>query len=213
MFYLSRSEGIDSEKVMNKTGLLLMLSCVLSGVYAQNNDSNKIVVTDKGTGIDIKLGDSTISFTNEGLYQMFINDGIQLAAEGRYEEAINKFKLSLLYVSNDPEAYYYIGLAYYYLQHEQEALEYLNDALRLDDHHYLSLIMRGIIYSKMELFNHAEDDFNLAISISPENPQGYFNLGISYLMNNETEKACDNLKKAIDLGDTRAAEVFTDYCH
>lgn len=49
----------------------------------------------------------------------------------------------------------------------------------------------------MEEYEKAEIDFNKAISLNPEDPRGYKNIGFVYLLQEKTDAAEISLKKAL----------------
>lgn len=56
-----------------------------------------------------------------------------------------------------------------------EAIKHYGRALNQNPRHFPSLINRGTIYSLLKLWPLAEEDFNLAVSIDPSDPTGYYN--------------------------------------
>lgn len=191
----------------------MLLFCIfVMRLYAQPNDSNKIVISDVGNGITMKLGDTVVTFSYESLYNQFIQNGIEYGSKQQYDDAISNFQTALLYIWDDPVAYYYLGLAYMYKEDLEKALEEFNYAIRLDPKHYLSLNERGIIYSKNGEYFLAKSDFDKAIEINPEYSEAYLNMGITHLIENDYIHGCEYIAKAKDMGNERAGDIYLNYC-
>jgi len=193
--------------------IAVFLSLEQAALMAQPNDSNTITITDIGTGININIGDSNITFSNEGLYYHFIEKGIEYGSKGDYESAISYFSTSLLYIWDNPEAYYYRGLAYSYSENYEKAIEDFNRALSFDSNHYQSLNERGIIFSKNGNYDLGKIDFNKAIAINPEYPESYLNLGITLLIELDYKHGCEFIGKAKDMDNEKAKEIYLNYCN
>jgi len=198
---------------MKKPFYSIVFLTITISVFAQPHDSNTIVVTDLGTGININIGDSNINFSNDFLYNHFIEKGIELAADGNYDDAIGYFSTSLLYIWDDPLAYYYRGLAYSYMEYYEKALENFNYALQLNSEHYLSLNEIGIIMSKNGDTQAGKSYFEKALAINPEYADSYLNMGITLLIELDYEHACEFIGKAKDMDNDKAKDIYLNYCY
>ena len=196
-----------------KTLHQLLAALLFFASITLNAQENKTMeINDKGTGIEVKMGDSVINFSNEELASHFIDKGVEYAANGDYQSAIGEFNVAFLYQTDNYLIYYYRGLAYYYLEDSKEAELNFTDAISLNENCYLCYNQRGIIYSKSDRFLLAEKDFSKAMEIDPENNQAYLNAGINYLIKGDNEKACEYLNRAKTLGNESAIKIINDYC-
>jgi len=195
-----------------KTLRLLALALVIQGVPLFGQTEKTIEINDVGSGIELKIGDSVITFTNEDMSNYFIEKGVELASGGDYEGAIEQINLSFLYISDNYLAFYYRALANYYLENYIDAEVDFTKALTIKSDCYDCYNQRGIIYSKTDRFYLADADFMKAIELNPENGQAYLNAGINYLMKGENSKACEYIEIAKSKGQENAGQILIDYC-
>jgi len=195
-----------------KSIIIIIILLLCNEVFSQENDSDKIVISDKGDRIEVQSGDTVISFSYEMLEQDYLSKGYEYANLGEYELAISNFKLALLYDNKDFTTYYNIGLSYFYLEQYEEALNYLNISIDLEPAYFASYSQRGILYSITDEFESAELDFQKCIEIDSSNSTGYYNLGINYLRQNRISDAIDFLEIADEKGHPNARSVIENYC-
>ena len=71
--------------------------------------------------------------------------------------------------------------------------------------------MRGSSKSNLDQFEGSIQDFNVAIRINPNNPQAYFNRGISLYNVGDEKGALNDWKIAGDMGLTEGYEMIKQY--
>ena len=117
----------------------------------------------------------------------------------KYEEAITYFIRAInIAPDNLPgdfnlyEAYCQLGRAYSYNGNNENAIQALNEAIRLEPRYYAwPYSLRGWVYQKMDQHNNAISDLNKAIGINPEYSWPYELLASVYIDLNEYNKALD----------------------
>ena len=67
-----------------------------------------------------------------------------------------------------------------------------------DDFYYYELLKKGAFYMQLKKFDQAIEYFQRAISIAPQNFEGYYYLGNVYFQEGKNKKAEENLEKAIE---------------
>jgi tetratricopeptide (TPR) repeat protein len=80
----------------------------------------------------------------------------------RHEEALHSYERALQIAANYGKAHAYIGLAYYHLGRNREALESLNRTIRMkprlkDDPYWLHML--GLMHGKAELWEQSFEAF------------------------------------------------------
>ena len=70
----------------------------------------------------------------------------------------------------------------------------------------------GIEKSQQGNYQGAIADFNQAIEINPQHANPYYNRGLARELANDLEGACDDWRKAVDLGNERPAEWVKNQC-
>lgn len=71
---------------------------------------------------------------------------------------------------------------------------------------------RAYCYGRLHKYNSSLKDINMYISLVKKDPQGYFMRGIAEQQLNLKEKACQDLRKAGEMGIEKAYEIIKDYC-
>lgn len=81
-----------------------------------------------------------------------------------------------------------------------EAEETLTQAIRYDKHNFEAYYYRGCAKVNAKKYKEAIEDFEKAIEIKPDYADAYFNLGRTYVMMNDEDKACEYYKLAAQYG-------------
>jgi len=81
----------------------------------------------------------------------------------------------------------------------QKAIEYLNNAIELQDLFAPAYYLRGVNYFKLEQHQRAIEDFNLAIILNPSYSDAYQSRGVAYTTLLQYQRAIENFDKAINL--------------
>ena len=116
-------------------------------------------------------------------------------------------------INEDPEFFFKRAMNYINLQKFQEAIPDLDKTIKLNPTIWDAYYIRAQAKGRLKNYNAAIADIDKMIELQPNNAEGYFMRGLTYsayLQN--SEKGCPDLKKALDLGDKRAAALIRDYC-
>ena len=118
----------------------LIVAFMLSFAYVgmAQTDTNKIVISDKGHSMEMKIGDSVYTFSYDALYADYLKKGVAKAETGDYTGAISDFNTAWLYKNNDAQLYFNLGLAYYMTGDYNQAVKDFTNCIGLDS--LLSLI-------------------------------------------------------------------------
>ena len=81
-----------------------------------------------------------------------------------------------------------------------EAEETLTKAIRYDKHNFEAYYYRGCARVNAKKYQEAIADFEKAIELKPDYADAYFNLGRTYYLMNNEDKACENYKLAAQYG-------------
>jgi len=114
----------------------------------------------------------------------FIKQGLALADEGRYDEAIQEFNKAIEIDSKYPSGYFYRGNTYADKGDPENANSYYN---------------RGICYSEKRDFDKAIADYTRTIEIDPNYAFAYYNRGLAYGRKGEHERTIADCTKAIEI--------------
>jgi len=82
----------------------------------------------------------------------------------------------------------------------QKAEETLTKAIKYDKHNFEAYYCRGCAKVNAMRYNEAIADFEKAIELKPDYADAYFNLGRTYVLLNNENKACEYYKLAEKYG-------------
>jgi tetratricopeptide (TPR) repeat protein len=82
---------------------------------------------------------------------------------------------------------------------DPRAIEYLNNAIKLQPNYASAYNMRGISYTRLGQYQRAIEDFNQAIILKPDDAKTYINRGIAYTLLLQYQRAIVDYNKAISL--------------
>lgn len=116
------------------------------------------------------------------------------------------YSISIKNPSDTCNEFHRIGINYFYQNEYGKAIEYLEDAIKLDSSCDDSYYLKGLIYIDEEsgyfdLFK-AGREFEKAISIRPNNAIYYYELSRCYLIAGNEEGYFRNVHKALDIEPT-----------
>ena len=131
--------------------------------------------------------------------------GQALVRSGSYYLAIDKLnncvgsQSGLMTTRNLAGVYEYRGAAYSGTRNYNQAIQDLNESIRLDATVWSAYYNRGIAYRDMGQNERAIQDFSRAIAMAPKVPGLYTGRGLSYLKMSEVDLAFQDFDRAIRL--------------
>ncbi len=130
--------------------------------------------------------------------QALFTAGIDLAAQGKHEEAIAKFEEAL---KLDPEQSNIIGNmaeSYSKLGKDNDALAAYQRAISVNPNDAALYTNMGVILSKMGKNTESQEAFKKAASLNPgASAQNLYNIGATLVNNGKTQEAAEQFKAAI----------------
>ncbi len=110
----------------------------------------------------------------------YLNRGMDLLREGKYDGAIRELDQALAINWNLPMACFYRGWAYSLLGEHDRAIADYNAALRLKPDYYEALNNRGAAYDDKGEYDKAIADYDTALAVRPNNHVALNNRGLAY---------------------------------
>lgn len=98
-------------------------------------------------------------------------------------------------------AYSNRGLTNYDLKQFDQAIEDLNQAIRLNSNYAFTYTIRGLTHAALKQFGRAIEDYDQVIRLDPNYAAAYNGRGNAYLKLKKAQKGCADLKKACTLGE------------
>jgi len=113
---------------------------------------------------------------------------------------------------DNPKAYYNRGLAKLNLKLLSKAITDFDKALELNPKNADAYNNRGIAKQFLKKYKAAIDDYNAAIVINTTHAAAYNNRGISKIKMGQVNDGCEDLHRALQLGDKASSVGIKKYC-
>jgi Tfp pilus assembly protein PilF len=131
--------------------------------------------------------------------QALTDEGIKLFDDGKYDEAIAKYKEAIKVDPKYSNAYYEIGYTLFNNDRPLEAIPYLETTIKLHPNAGGAYDLLGSIYDDDKQSAKAIEYYLKGISVDPAYQRLYYNLGLTYYRKKEYTLAEEKLIKAIQL--------------
>ena len=128
--------------------------------------------------------------------------------DGNYQQAFENYAAAIVKRPGDPTLYYNLGVTALYLEKSEEAAEAFIKMLELHPGSFSALKRLGEIYGKKKDFQMASQYFAKAVAVSADDPEAYYNLGISLLNLGDLNGAQDAFLKSIACQDSYADSYY-----
>ena len=129
----------------------------------------------------------------------YLNWGINLALEGKINDAIEKFEMSSNMSVTDPESFLNWGIALAKLHRFEEAVQKFDEALKVDKTYSSAYSLKGAALVELNKHEEALDCYKMAVKYAPFDPEIYVNWGVALARLNQKSKAEVQFKKALGL--------------
>jgi tetratricopeptide (TPR) repeat protein len=148
---------------------------------------------------------------NPGYVNAYFNRGLSKLMMNNLEGAVSDFTAVLNLDPDHVEAWSNLGIAWSRQNDINKALECYGEAIRLKPSYFEAWLNRGIDKYYINDFPGAINDLNQAIQLNSSLVPAYYLRGLVLLKTGSS--ACDDLKKALDLGFNQAANALKLACH
>jgi len=88
----------------------------------------------------------------------------------------------------------------------------LNKDIRINPEYGEAYNNRGLVKSELKDYEGAITDFTKVIELNPEHSEAHYNRGMAKINSGTNASACDDLKRASELGFEKANEVVAKFC-
>ncbi len=137
--------------------------------------------------------------------------GEALRANGRPGEARQPLEMYTLYVTDDKEAYLWLGLAYLTIGNQASALSAFDQAIQVDSDYFDARMQRGLLYLSRDDGQKAAEDFKQALLADSSSYEASLDWGRAMLMNSEFLDAYEQLNAAFRLAKTNPEKAAVYY--
>jgi len=126
--------------------------------------------------------------------------GSILIRKKKYDQAIEKYKLSIKINPENDTPYLGMGLAYYrgYKNYAQ-AIKNYQTVIQRNKHTYLAYNDLALVLTSQGEKKQAIDNFKKSITANPDYANAYYNLGLLFLASNNYQQAIEQFQKITEL--------------
>lgn len=161
---------------------------------------------------------ATESYTQNSLYNKFVDQGLQLLKQNNVEESIEKYMQALKIDPNGIVANYGIGVCYSSFcigsgLHCSEAVEHFLIVEKFNKGYrniYLNMVS---CYLKIYDYEKAIEYCDKAMKQDSKNGESYFYRGFAYIQSGNKKQGCKDLNKALSFGYSDAKQQIELYCN
>ena len=104
--------------------------------------------------------------------------------------------------------YNYLGLSYYKTTDYDGANFYFNKAIEINSKNATYYDNRAYTFEAMGSYSKAIEDFTISIQLYPDDPEIFYQRGLIHRLQHDNFTACQDLKKAADMGHEKAKEEY-----
>lgn len=151
---------------------------------------------------------------NPDIYFGYYLRGNLKNSQGKLQEALQDYTQAIRLKNPElAELYTSRGLVYYNLGDKKSAMLDYNKAIELNPEMAEAYNNRGAAYFGLGNIKSALIDLNKAILLNPKLDNAYYNRGVLKAKTCDTIGSCEDLKKAVQLGNQEAAQMANQYCN
>jgi tetratricopeptide (TPR) repeat protein len=143
-----------------------------------------------------RLWNYVLSTTGESLFARN-NLGNALAAQGRFEEAMEQFQRALKIDPNDADAVYNLGNALAQQGNFEVAGKQLQHALEINPGHAMAAYDLGNVRARQGRFEEAIDQFQRALKIDPRLTRAHYNVGSLLSQQGKLDEAITHFRQVM----------------
>jgi len=131
--------------------------------------------------------------------ELFLAMGGILQDWGRYDEAIGFYRKALEIDADQEEAIYDLSYCLEITEKQEEGIVFFQQIIDKDPYSFHAWFCLGILYFKLERYDKAKDAYDFAIAINDNFAPAHFNLGESYVFEEQFELALEHFNKTLSL--------------
>ncbi|MDI6760279.1 MAG: tetratricopeptide repeat protein [Candidatus Brocadiaceae bacterium] len=98
----------------------------------------------------------------------FLIKGMEQFKEGNYEKALEELQKAEIYLPEDPDIPFFIGLAYLYIVRPEDAVPYLQSTIEKDPMYWDAYFQLGTALCTLERFEEALDPLEKVYKVQPQ---------------------------------------------
>jgi tetratricopeptide (TPR) repeat protein len=132
----------------------------------------------------------------------FTGRAINYTAQGDLVKAISDYNSSIHFDNSNADVWLRRGILKHKMKDLNGALSDFTQSIKLKDDNEKTWMCRGNLMMELKRTKEAIEDFSIASTLKPEFGLAYYSRAIAYQRGGNLKDACDDLKRAQDLGFT-----------
>ncbi|UII26264.1 tetratricopeptide repeat protein [Fulvivirga maritima] len=132
--------------------------------------------------------------------------------KGEYDQGLKQFKIAQKLNAEDDELINNMGLCYYYMEDYDQAVACYNKAIEINKRNPSYYSNLAFAYSGLYKYQEAIGSLTSSLEYYAEAPGVYVERGKLYKLQNDRFAACQDFKKAADLGLDEAQQLLDQNC-
>jgi len=131
--------------------------------------------------------------------------------EADFNQAVEKYNLSISFNPDSAEVYYWRGAAYYRLEQFEPALADIETSIDIDARHFDSYLMMDYILLQTKEWDKIIGYWDRYIELGPDHDRAYLERAGTYYHQKKYAKSLKDLKSACDLGNAEGCKRYAKY--
>ncbi len=136
----------------------------------------------------------------------WVEKGVELVVEGKYNEAIEAFNKAIQINPKDAVAYNNRGAAFGQIGNYKQQIEDCNKALQINPNDAVAYNNRGVAYGELGSYEQEVEDCTKAIELNPRLAVAYYHRGLAYQKLGNRKQAEKDRRMAYTLNPKRMWE-------
>jgi tetratricopeptide (TPR) repeat protein len=200
-----KTKNIMRPKTLIPISLLFMLSATCFSQQTKQtiktgNSTTQLTTSETGMYAGTKSKDAKTNFDKASKYDI----------KKDYLNSKKYYLLAIKYDTNYVEAYDNAGLACRRLEQYDSAIYYYKRSIALYPKGITAHQNLAAVYGLKKDYTNAAGEFEEIIKLEPDNPEGYFGLADTYMMQSKFDEALTNAKKALQLYESVKSPLVGD---
>jgi len=156
---------------------------------------------------DPQEGEENKEESHNDIVAHLVQEADEKMQEGDFFRALTIYSEANYKEPNNPETLFKMGYALMQQDRDDEALEYLKEAVELDKNDTFIHQALASVYRKLGEYESARNHLNVSLALDSSNPITYYNYGNLLVDMKEYEEAKEMYEKALELdGDFKEAQ-------
>ncbi len=202
---------------INKSKILLLLFSLFAGGFFSACGEKRTTGNEGNDSTAVNQNTLSIDNLNQMIEaepdnsELYYERALAYFEFGDLTMALKDFNKTIELEPDFASAYHDRGICHFELTRFKESLDDFSKAIELDPEYSEAYFNRSLVWDELGEVQKALSDLDKAIALDPEFGDAYYNRAV-YRLNSDRTKACQDFKKAAELGIQEAELTYREYC-